>query len=88
VAVLGVMQNNRLLVPKKHQCLVSSVTDSCLEGGSRGRDKVHPVDTALSSTSGILVDNHVYLPLVALFVEWVLLPDVERLGVVVKGAEQ
>jgi hypothetical protein len=86
--VLSVIKNNRFLAPKNHQCRVSSVTDPCLEGGSQGRDKVHPADTVFSSTSGILVDNHVYLPLVALIVEWGLLLDVERLGVVVKGVEQ
>jgi hypothetical protein len=48
---------------------------------------VHSVDMALSGTSGRLVKNHVYLPLVAHAVQWGLLADVERLGMVVEVVE-
>jgi hypothetical protein len=58
MAVLSVIKNNRLLVLKNHQCLVSSVMDACREGGSRCRGVVHLANKALSSTSGLLVENH------------------------------
>jgi hypothetical protein len=46
---------------------------------------MHTVNTALSSTSGLLIEDHMHLPLVALAVEWGLLANVERLSVVVKS---
>jgi hypothetical protein len=58
------------------------------EGGSRCRGMVDSMNTELSSTSGLLVENHVHLSLVALVSQWGLLANVEKLGVVVKGTEQ
>jgi hypothetical protein len=83
-----VTKNNKLLVPKNHKRLASSVTNTCREGGSWSIGMVHSVDMTLSSTSGLLIENHVYLPLVALATQWDLLVDVERLGMVVVGVEQ
>jgi hypothetical protein len=87
VTVLSAPENNILLVPKNHQHLVSSITDACREGGSRSRGMVHSMDMALSSTPGLLIEDHVHLPLVASIVRWGLLADVERLGMVVEGVE-
>jgi hypothetical protein len=79
------MKNSRLLMTKIHQCLMSNITNACREGGSRCRGVMHTVNTALSSTSGLLIEDHMHLPLVALAVEWGLLANVERLNVVVKS---
>jgi hypothetical protein len=49
---------------------------------------VDSMNTELSSTLGLLVENHVHLSLVALVSQWGLLANVEKLGVVVKGTEQ
>jgi hypothetical protein len=49
---------------------------------------LHTANKARSSTSGLLIEDHIHLPLVALPTQWGLLADVERLSVVVKGAEQ
>jgi hypothetical protein len=88
VVVLGMMKKSRLLVMKNHQCLMSSIMDACLEGGSRCGGVVHPTNTALSSASGLLIEDHVHLPLMALAAQWGLLVNVERLSVVVQGVEQ
>jgi hypothetical protein len=49
---------------------------------------VHSAYTVFSSASGLLIQYHVHLPLVALAVQWGLLPNVEGLGVIVQGVEQ
>jgi hypothetical protein len=48
---------------------------------------VHSVNTTLPSASGLLIGDHIHLPLVALAAQWGLLAVVERLGVVVKRVE-
>jgi hypothetical protein len=76
---LSVLKNSRLLVPKNQQCLTSSITNACRKGGPRGKGVVHSADTVLSSTFGLLIENHVHVPLVAFVPQWDLLTDVERL---------
>jgi hypothetical protein len=49
---------------------------------------VYSVNTALSSAPGLIIEDHMHLPLVDLAAQWGLLADVEWLSVVVKGAEQ
>jgi hypothetical protein len=49
---------------------------------------VYSAYTALSSATGLLIQDHVQLPLVALATQWGLLADVEGLSVIVQGAEQ
>jgi hypothetical protein len=48
---------------------------------------MHTANTTLSSTSRLLIEDHMHLPLVALVAQWGLLANVERLSVVVKSAE-
>jgi hypothetical protein len=81
-------KNSRLLVMKNHQCLMSGVMNACCEGGSLCRGVVHSANIALCSASGLLIEDHMHLPLVVLVVQWGLLADVERLSMVVHGVEQ
>jgi hypothetical protein len=62
--VLSVLKDSKLLVPKNHQRLISSIMDAYHEGGSRGRGVVHSADMMLSSTSELLIENHMHFPLV------------------------
>jgi hypothetical protein len=85
---LSELENSRFLVMKNHQCMVSSITDARREGGSRSRGVVHTANVALSSTPGLLVEDHVHLPLVAFIAQWGIPANIERLDVVVEGIEQ
>jgi hypothetical protein len=80
-------KNSRLLMTKNHQCLMSNVTNACHKGGSHCRGMVHSVNTALSNASGLHMEDHMHLPLVALAMQWGPLADIKCLSMVVEGVE-
>jgi hypothetical protein len=81
--VLGTSKNSRLLVTQHHQGVASSITNAFHQGSSRCRGVVHSAYTSLSSAFGLIIQDYVHLPRVALATQWGLLTNVEGLTMIV-----